>query len=575
MRQENYSFYQNFIGRDDLQKFESNALLLYSIQIRYGIEDIIEVAATALVDGSNDKKTDIVFIDTERKEAVIGQGYYAYTDKISAPSHKASDLNTSVSWLLTRNINDIPERIRAAATELRQKIVDNEIDRITLWYSHNLPESINVKDELESAENSLKSILNSNYPSKNVEALSLEVGLETLEGWYEGLTTPILVTDTFKIENISGFKLEEEKWTSFSTIIPAKTLNRLYSQYGTDLFSANVRDYLGSRKSDSNINNGIKNSAKSKPENFYVYNNGVTALVNDFEYSGDTLTIKGISIVNGAQTTGALGSLTTELDDKVKVPLRLVKCQDENIIASIVKFNNSQNKVNAPDFRSNDQIQKRLVKEFQGLNHVNYSARRGGSEDIIKRNPSIIPSVTAGQVLAAFHREPSIAYNQKSKIWESNNYYPRFFNEQTTAKHILFVYTLQRAIEDLKFELMKSTQLTSTQTNLLRYLRSRGSIVLFTSAISTCIEEIIGTQISNLFRLEFSKDVSISEGMEYWKPVILILSSFSETLDKGLSDGIKNEDKINNALNQFRQLVTAIKDANSPTFDEFKKVVCE
>lgn len=575
MRQENYKFYYNFISRDDLVQFETNALLLYSLQLRYGIEDILEVAATALVDGSDDKKTDIVFIDTERKEAVIGQGYFATTDKTSAPSNKASDLNTSVSWLLTRKIEEIPERIQAAAIELRSRIADNEIDKITLWYSHNLPESKNVEDELKSAENTLKSILNSNYPSQNVESLSLEVGLETLESWYEGLTTPILVTDILTLNEISGFKLEEEKWTSFSTIIPAKKLHELYSEYGTDLFSANVRDYLGSRKSDSNINNGIKISAEKSPENFYVYNNGVTALVNDFDFDGNTLTIKGISIVNGAQTTGALGSLSTELDQKVKVPLRLIKCQDEHIIASIVKYNNSQNKVNAPDFRSNDQIQKRLVKEFDDLKHVNYSSRRGGSVDIIKRNPSIIPSVTAGQVLAAFHREPSIAYNQKSKIWESDSYYPKFFNEQTTAKHIFFTYCLQRAIEELKFSLMKSTSMTTNETNLLKFLRSRGSIVLFTTAVSSCIEEILGKQISNLFRLKFCNDMTIENGMKLWKPIIAILASFSDTLNQGLSDGIKNEEKIKNALNQFQQLVSAVKAANSTEFEKFEKKVCE
>ncbi|TVZ15481.1 AIPR family protein [Maribacter sp. MAR_2009_72] len=575
MKQEEYKFYQNFDSRDDLKQFESNALLLYSLQLRYGIEDIMEVAATALVDGSDDKKTDIVFIDTERREAVIGQGYVATTDKDSAPSNKASDLNTSVTWLLTRNINEIPERIQAAALELRNRIKDNEIDRITLWYSHNLPESTNVDEELKSAENTLNSILSTNFPSQNVESLSLEVGLETLENWYEGLTTPILVTDVLTIENVSGFKLEEDKWTSFSTVMPATKLHELYEEYGTDLFSANVRDYLGSRKSDSNINNGIKLSAEKTPENFYVYNNGVTALVNDFTFEENTLTIKGISIVNGAQTTGAIGSLSNELDDKVKVPLRLIKCQDENIIASIVKYNNSQNKVNAPDFRSNDQIQKRLVREFDNLRHVNYSSRRGGSVDIIKRNPSVIPSVTAGQVLAAFHRQPSIAYNQKSKIWESDNFYPRFFNENTTAKHIFLVYSLQRAIEELKFGLMKSSTMTENQEGLLKFLRSRGSIVLFTTAVSTCIEEILGKPVSNLFKLKFCDDMSIEDGIENWNPIITILSSFSETLNTGLSDGIKNEEKINNALSQFKQLVSAVKTANSIAFEEFAEKICE
>ncbi|WP_051201363.1 AIPR family protein [Christiangramia portivictoriae] len=356
MKQEDYSFYQNFKSRQDLEQFDDNALLLYSLQIKYGIEDIIEVAATALVDGSDDKKTDIVYIDTERKEAVIGQGYFSVKDRKSAPSNKASDLNTSVSWLLTRKIDEIPERLQSAATELRKRINDNEIDTITLWYSHNLPQSQNVQDELTSAENTLKSILTSNYKNTKVEATSIEVGLETLENWYLGLTTPILVTDDIVLKDISGFEIEEDKWKAYSTIIPASKLKELYDEHGTDLFSANVRDYLGSRKSDSNINNGIKDSAENNPENFYVYNNGVTALVNDFNEGETELKIKGISIVNGAQTTGALGSLDHGIDENVKVPIRFIKCQDEEIITSIVKFNNSQNKVNAPDFRSNDQI---------------------------------------------------------------------------------------------------------------------------------------------------------------------------------------------------------------------------
>lgn len=132
MKQKKYKFYQNFISRNELNQFEDNALLLYALQIKYGIEDIIEVAASSLVDGNDDKKTDIVYIDVEKKEAVIGQGYFARKDKDSAPSNKASDLNTAVSWLLTRNIKEIPERLQSAALELRNRIKDGEIEKITL-----------------------------------------------------------------------------------------------------------------------------------------------------------------------------------------------------------------------------------------------------------------------------------------------------------------------------------------------------------------------------------------------------------------------------------------------------------
>lgn len=94
----------------------------------------------------------------------------------------------------------------------------------------------------------------------------------------------------------------------------ADWLSRLYRQYKRDLFSANVRDYLGSRQSDKNINFNIKQTAEKSPERFWAYNNGVTILVHDYKLSskngGQELSIDGLAIVNGAQTTGALGSVS-------------------------------------------------------------------------------------------------------------------------------------------------------------------------------------------------------------------------------------------------------------------------
>ncbi|MFV8328464.1 AIPR family protein [Flavobacterium sp. ZS1P14] len=313
-----YEFFQNFIERDDLTKYTDNALLLYSLQIRFGIEDIDEVASTSLTDGGGDKKADLVYIDTDKKEAIIAQGYYASKFKAEAPANKASDLNTAITWLLARDLKDVPERLKSAASELRQKINDREITKISLWYSHNSPESENVQQELKSAEATLSSTLKNHFQDKEIECSYLEIGLSTLNTWYSSLTIPILVTDKIEVDDCMGFQTEGPDWESFTTSFPADKLWELYKSHSTLLFSANVRDYLGSRKSDSNINNGIKASASVNPKQFFVYNNGITALTNKFELDGKKLTVSGISIVNGAQTTGAIGSLAVKPDSNLK-----------------------------------------------------------------------------------------------------------------------------------------------------------------------------------------------------------------------------------------------------------------
>lgn len=577
MKEQEYTYYSNFSTRDDLQRYGDNALLLYSIQLKYGLEDIDEVATTSLVDGSDDKKTDLVYIDTELGEAVIAQGFMSQRDRDEASANKASDLNTAIPWLLARDLEELPDRIRSAAQDLRDRINAKEVSRIVLWYSHNLPESSNVEQELRSAEATLSSILDRHYPDAEVEIYSIEVGLETIEDWYKGLTIPILVTEEFTIENSSGFEYDTESWSSFTTAIPSNLLYEMYKEHGTNLFSANVRDYLGSRKSDSNINNGIKKSAKEEPENFFVYNNGITALVNDFKYDNENkeLKISGFSVVNGAQTTGAIGSLDDAPDDELNIPIRLIKCDKTEVIGSIVKFNNSQNKINAPDFRSNDSIQRRLTNEFNELDVVDYSSRRGGATDIIRRNPNLLPSVTAGQVLAAFHGEPGIAYNQKSKIWDSDSLYSRFFNDNTTAKHIFFCYSLLKTIEDRKVDLMNSTEdLRDSQEKLLKFLRSRGAIVLLLTSISDCLEDLLDKKIDNRFSLNFCNNISLEEAKEHWNGILNIASSFAEQLNNGLQDGIKNQDRINEARENFKQLMSAVRKPNSAVLDDFADQVC-
>ena len=569
-----YEFFQNFSEREDLKKYGDNALLLYSLQIRYGIEDIDDVAATSLTDGGGDKKADLVFINVDKKEAIIAQGYYSATFKKEAPANKASDLNTAITWLLARDIKDVPARLKSAAKELRQKITDGEVTKISLWYSNNSIESHNVVQELKSAESTLHSTLKNHFPGKDIECSHLEIGLDTLNTWYSSLTIPILVTDKIEVDDSIGFETEGPDWTSYTTSFPAEKLWELYRSHNTLLFSANVRDYLGSRKADSNINNGIKETASSTPSQFFVYNNGITALTNKFEIANGKLTINGISIVNGAQTTGAIGSLPSRPSADLKIPIRFIKCSNPDTVASIVKYNNSQNKINAPDFRSNDDLQKRITTEFRTLNRIEYSARRGGAVDVIKRNPNLLPSLMAGQVLAAFHGKPGVAYNEKSKIWDNDSLYSQFFNEQTTAKHIFLCYTLVKAIEDLKIELLQKSDLLSSEQEILDFLRSRGSIIVFASAIANSLEVMLNKKISNNFSVTFCKNLTLDSAKFEWKQILNVASAFVGTLNEGLEDGIKNEEKINTAIKTFTNLIKAVRVANKDILDKFASAIC-
>ena len=73
-------------------------------------------------------------------------------------------------------------------------------------------------------------------------------------------------------------------------------------------------------------------------------------------------------------------------------------------MSKVIRFNNSQNKVTAADFRSTDRVQKRLREEFQAIPGAEYEGgRRGGAQSVIKRRKNLLPSFTVGQALASFH----------------------------------------------------------------------------------------------------------------------------------------------------------------------------
>ncbi|HBU4073812.1 TPA: hypothetical protein MCX60_005912, partial [Klebsiella pneumoniae] len=95
-------------------------------------------------------------------------------------------------------------------------------------------------------------------------------------------------------------------WTSHVGFANGAWLNELFRKHGAELFSANYRGFMGLSKRRK-INSAIRSTAETNPKDFFVFNNGVSILTTKFIKNGNIL--EGISIINGAQTTGSIGSV--------------------------------------------------------------------------------------------------------------------------------------------------------------------------------------------------------------------------------------------------------------------------
>jgi hypothetical protein len=158
--------------------------------------------------------------------------------------------------------------------------------------------------------------------------------------------------------------------------ISANQLKNAYNENKDGLFSLNIRNYIG----NISFNKGIKDTAINNPEEFYFFNNGISCLARTISINHETgeITLKGLQVINGAQTVRTLAKNSKYAPlDTISVLTRITEIGDpykpneKKFIEEITQFNNSQNAIKTSDFRSNDLIQRDLEKQFNDIRAVN------------------------------------------------------------------------------------------------------------------------------------------------------------------------------------------------------------
>ena len=408
-------------------------------------------------------------------------------------------------------------------------------------------------------QESTQAAVNSKYPDEDLKISTLEVGLNTIQKWFDSSTRRISIEDDFIVECKNGFEISSNSWRAYVTAVSGKWLRSIYLEKGDDLFSGNPRGFLGKGKRKNSINNGIIESVQNEPANFWAYNNGVTALVNDFNYDEekDELTIKGITVINGAQTTGAI-SVPVTINDDFFIPCRFIVCSDKTIIESIIN-NNKQNEILPSDLRSNDKQQERLRNEFKKYPALFYSG--GRRDEMNVKNKTVFDPYLVAQTILAFHGDCVTAYNGKKRIWDEDKIYSQVFTDQLSVEHIIFAYSLSKALDEFKNNLRKKKESrTTTEEKQMEFLSKRGSKMLMIAAISDCLEDLMDSKVSDKSKLRFKDNVDFDKLVQLWLKVIASIISFNDKLTPALQGGLKNKEIAKAQIAEVKSMVVAIKD---------------
>lgn len=557
-----------------IEKFgEGSAHLIWTLSMYLDYPDEFQLASESLTDGSDDKKIDFIRIDRDLNKIVFAQGYYATKKNDSAPANKASDLNTAAAWLISGDTTKIPSPLKEIIIDCREALKHGEIEQIDLLYVHNLPESVAVSRELATAANH---ILTSLPAESNINVIYKELGIENIEKLFAEIESSIVVMDKIEIPSKILFSETGPNWKAYILTIPGSWLRDKFNAFGDNLFSANYRGFLGVSKRKK-INLGIKNTAEKTPSNFWVYNNGITILTTKIETEKGKEFLIGMSIINGAQTTGSIGSLDSKFDlSNVKVLARIIECSDAGTINEIVKYNNTQNKITTWDKFSNSPEQKRIAEEFITLGHE-YSLKRGFSAS------SNIGIENVIQPLIALEGHYTDANGGKNGIFESDKMYRLAF-EDKKARHILFAFAIAKAVDERRNELkMKKTANTiidieTSQLILLRNLRFKYFLI---SVIGKCLPVILGRnidigQIGLNPQYANRKNKSLNDITAELLPLInVVLTYTANSITKDFSEVIQEADILEKTSKQVKSIIYASNNPAipNPLFDNLKKML--
>ncbi|MCR5106715.1 MAG: AIPR family protein [Lachnospiraceae bacterium] len=279
----------------------------------------------------------------------------------------------------------------------------------------------------------------------------------------ERSTLPRVPVETFGADSFNNFIVYEESQDNPAILmnICGYDLARLAIKYTNTslgrniLFGQNLRESL----SKSKTYDGMADTIRKEPEKFWFYNNGITVIAEDYDTkyekgSVERVILREFSIINGAQTTSALGRFlkeaemdnnTEDIDQlkKVYVLARILKVTDDDFKSQIAIFNNTQNPITTRDMASNREEQLQL---YHGLidgiaPNIYMEIRRGmkAPSDVKLYKHQYTTNVEMAQLAyAGFLRDPFIAKDKKNAIFDTdykqtegyllNEYYHRLFH---------------------------------------------------------------------------------------------------------------------------------------------------
>jgi len=516
-------------------------------------------------DGSGDGGIDIAYLSRGQgsdEGTEEGDTWYLVQSKYGT-AFSGSDTLLIEAQKIIDTLDGKRQNLSSLTKNLLEKLINfreqsSEKDKLILVFATN--QSLN--EEQKRALNDIRAMgINRIGTLFDVESVSIET-------IYQRLQEPILtrINIPLNAKDAKGDKL----------IVGAVKLTELYKfmknyrdQTGDldQLYDKNVRRFLGTKRK---VNSAIKKTLEDEPENFGLYNNGVTLVVENFEKIKTGFELTEPHIVNGCQTTKTIWEVLSnklesggtgtkpklqswkEKADQGTVIVKIVKVSEgEEMLTKITRYTNSQNVVSEKDFLALTQDFRTWAKEIEKKYGFFLEIQRGGWDSkkaLQKQKPNIEQLKEWANAFdlikvygAGWLGEAGLAFGTNSHFLPNGSIFKKIMDDEVRKKpfginDFYAAYLLQKAANET-YKFGRRGKETRTNTRFVFYMIV---IDLLKASMIDAGIDINNYEITEAFLKLFKSEQSIAANALLETAIQLV----DEYMTVGQSESIYNEPDV-------------------------------
>lgn len=439
---------------DTNKHFETRALAAFALIMKSGLE--VTQASVQVTDGYHDMGIDAIFLDETQKKLFLVQSKWRADGVGSITQDEMSNFAQGVQRVLEEDLAGANDKIIAKSIDIDVALTQMGY-QIHAIFIHTGNQKANdyvlrpISQLMEKTNDEISTIL-----------LFDEFNFRDIYSFLaNGQEQPGINLDDVILSNWGKV---DAPFVSYYGTISAATVGEWYKNFGNALFAKNIRFYKG----NTDVNEGMKKVLLQEPEKFYYYNNGIKLLCKSIKRKAKDSTtnatglfaLEGISLVNGAQTTGTIGSLFLDNPEQISKAIVMIQIIDLSSVDSetttqITRLSNTQNRIENKDFAALDPEQDRLRTELT-FTHYSYLYKSGDKITNLERQISFDEAIVALACLNADISYTVIAKSNVGALSEDITKMPykalvnRSTNSYALLNSVLYMREVERCLQDKK-----------------------------------------------------------------------------------------------------------------------------